>query len=288
MLVLLNGCDASKKWVHHRGIPFVDIENEMMSDGWEYAVLRKYQPTVWINDRLQSDIGHSKLLKSFGLMLATVDDFGTGAALADLHIAPLAKIAGFELSGKCVLDGPEYLFHPQEFAQYRRVRKCNKKWLVTLGGSDTYGATLSVIAWLTRQQKPATVILGPAFQKHEQVSVAESNHLTILNTVPSLAAEMAKHDFAITGGGMTAFEAAAVGLPTAIIANERWEERYAEYLQEIGCSIFLGNKDFVNFDLINQNLDLVKMSKIAISKFDLTGINVVVDKLFNLANSRNV
>ena len=38
-----------------------------------------------------------------------------------------------------------------------------------------------------------------------------------------MAEEMSRHDLAVTGGGMTPFEANAAGLPCIVVANETFE-----------------------------------------------------------------
>jgi|GEM_PF-632626 len=73
--------------------------------------------------------------------------------------------------------------------------------------------------------------------------------------VPSLMAYFADFDLAITGGGVTPMEAAASGLPTVVIANERHEIAIGRFLEAKGCSAFAGYYKELNEDVIR---DLLK------------------------------
>ena len=287
VIALLGGDGASKDWLKRTGLPFSVVSQESDSD-WESDLIYRYSPNVWINDRLGTDAYHAGLIKKAGLHLVTFDDWGTGAALADLHVAALAKVRGESPLGKQVLIGPEYLVFPPEVIQLRRARFENKRWLVTLGGSDTYGATLSVVDWLINRSMAATIVLGPSFAHNSEISLFDTELLTIKRSVPSLLRELADHDFAITGGGLTAFEAAVLGVPAATIANEPWEVAHAMYLQSLGCSIYAGNYEQINLDILDVDLDFEGMSNAALNAFQPYGSNIVVESIINIAKPQIV
>lgn len=285
-IALLGDDAASQAWLEREEIPYATAKN-VEGAAWETELISRFRPKVWINDRLDTDAAHAGRVKNAGLRLGTFDDTGFGAAQADLHVAALAKVRGESPAGKKTLIGADYLVFPPEVAQLRRVRTENKRWLVTLGGSDTHGATISVIEWLNARAKPATIVLGPAFAHEKALFSLDTDILTIKKSVPSLLKELADHDLAITGGGLTAFEAAALGVPTAIIANEPWEVTHARYLQSLGCSVFVGAHNQIDLDVLDKDMGMECMSNAAFRAFPPDGADRVVESLLNLLETKD-
>lgn len=280
-IALLGSDVASQDWLEKASIPYATVSN-LNDTEWEVSLIARFSPRVWINDRLNTDAEHAGRIKRAGLRLCTFDDTGSGATLADLHVAALANVRGESPAGKRTLIGSDYLIFPPEVAELRRVRMKRKGLIVTLGGSDTHGATISVIEWLNAKATSATILLGPAFEHESAMSSLDTENLIIKRCVPSLLKELAEHDLAITGGGITAFEAAVLGVPTAIIANEPWEVAHARYLQSLGCSVFAGTHDQINLDVLDEIMDFDDMSKAALKSFSPDGANRVVKTLCNL------
>ena len=286
VIALLNSDSSSISWLAQNMIPYAVVKNSGNAD-WELELISKYKPHVWINDRMDTSISHARRLKEQGLGLVTFDDLGGGAELSDVHVAPLAEFRSTKLQGVKRLEGLEYLIFPQEISELRGLRKKNDKWLVTLGGSDTHGVTVSVIKWLIEHSRKATIILGPSFAHEFKLTHKNLEMLTIKKSVPSMMNELARHDFAITGGGITSFEAAAHGVPTAVIANEKWEISYAKFLESQGCSIFLGTAENFNLKQLNVNLDVEEMSKRALDLISLDGSEKIVGELLKLRRKFN-
>lgn len=285
-MVLLGKHPPASEWLSRAGIPFEVVANPNTAQpNWEAALTLRYGAKIWVNDRLQTDIGHAIRVKELGLRLVTFDDLGSGAALADIHVAALAGIREETPHGVKVLTGLKYLMLSPEIARFRRQRtECNS-WVVSLGGSDTHGVTIRIAQWLSARQQPATLILGPGFNHDEMLSGISGSNITVKSSVPSLAAEFAKHDLAITGGGLTAFEAAATGLPTVTVANEAWEVAHCLYLQAAGCTVFAGPYENINLSLLERPLDIAKMSKAALITVDVDGIDRVHYELMSLLDN---
>ena len=106
----------------------------------------------------------ARAVKDTGIPLVTFDDRGAGASLADLHIAALAFDVDEPLSGKRVVRGLDYLILNAEIARWRRQRTQLQSIMVSMGGSDTYGATVKIVALLRKLGRTATVVIGPGFQ----------------------------------------------------------------------------------------------------------------------------
>lgn len=214
-------------------------EGMLNIDGWETKFVSKYKPKIWINDRLQTSETHINFLKSFGIRVISIDDFSPSSASADLHIAPLQGLISPSKYMPNTVTGLEYLLLNPLIQASRRLRKTFKKVILSLGGSDTYSVTQRLLRSLVDTEYQVTVVTGPETQL--QISEMKLSDNVVLKTnVNCLVTEMSKHDFAITNGGITAFEAVALGLPTNIIANESWETAYGRYLESAGCANFCG------------------------------------------------
>ncbi|HEY8096233.1 MAG TPA: hypothetical protein VIE65_09135, partial [Methylobacter sp.] len=269
VIVLLGEHVPSLSWLQNKKLPHEIIKDG--SDGWEVPLIQKYNPTTWVNDRLDTDEEHALRLKSHGIKLVTFDDYGSGAKFADMHVAALVQPNQSAPEGNRVLMGLDYLILNPEIRHYQRLRKSFEKLVVSLGGSDTYGMTVKAVAYLTQTQCPATVILGPGFMHELALEKIMNTTITLKRAVPSLIAEFANYDLAITGGGITAFEAAAAGLPTLTIANEKHEIGFCNYLEELGCSIYAGYLEEADLSKLETMVGIKHMSQCGIEKVTLGG-----------------
>ncbi|WLE95578.1 MAG: hypothetical protein QTN59_12915 [Candidatus Electrothrix communis] len=249
---------------------------------WEKTVIRRDQVEVWINDRLDTDVDHCKRVKSCGIPLVTFDDRGLGATMADLHIAALAFDNEEVLAGHQVLRGVDYLVLNPEIRTYRRLRNTSDNILITMGGADTYGVTIKVIRALVALGMKADVIIGPCFEHGEELNAIANDNFTIKQAVPSLIAEFEKYDLAITGGGITPFEANASGLPCIVVANELFEIPVGKALENYGGAIFAGYHEHIDTNVFSQELSVGDMSHAGLSKFNLDGARRIVESIKEL------
>jgi spore coat polysaccharide biosynthesis predicted glycosyltransferase SpsG len=284
-VVLLDEHPPSSDLLQRAGIPFEVVTDQAIAlTNWEARLALRYGAKVWVNDRLQTDAVHARRINELGLRLVTFDDLGGGAALADIHVTALSGVRGETPQGLNVLMGLKFLIMPPEIVRYRRQRTECKSLVVSLGGSDTYGVTVKVAQWLNARQQHATLILGPGFSHEKALAKVMEGRFTVKKSVPSLIAEFAKQDLAITGGGLTAFEAAAAGLPTVTIANEVWEVAHCLHLQAFGCSVFAGSHKNIDLTLLEVPLDIEKMSLAALHAVDINGVNQVCHEMMTLVD----
>ena len=247
--------------------------------GWEQRLIRRLGVTTWINDRLDTDAAHAAAVKREGIRLVTFDDRGGGAAFADLHVAALCFEDAGALTGKKILTGTRYLILNREIEHYRRVRRQAREILVTLGGTDTYGVTVKVVAMLARLGRAATVVLGPGFAHLRELEAVATPAFRVKRGVPSLIEEFAAHDLAITGGGMTVFEAAATGLPCVVIANEWFEVPAARHLARLGCAIYAGHHTEIDARPLPLVEDVEAMSRAGLAQLTTQGVENVFREL---------
>jgi spore coat polysaccharide biosynthesis predicted glycosyltransferase SpsG len=272
----LNDHAPSLKILRERGLPYQVVNLEDLAGNWEASLILQDGITMWVNDRLDTDARHAQKIRAAGVPLVTFDDRGTGAALADLHIAALAFDAQEHLGGAKLLRGADYLILNPEIRNFMRLRKQLSSILVTLGGSDTYGVTVKVVQLLKEMNLTATIVVGPAFMHMDKLNEILTGGFTLKRGVPSMIEEFHRHDLAITGGGITPFEANASGLPCVVIANELFEIPVGKELQRLGGSLFAGHHESLHSPLFAADLPLEQMSQAGTRNIGLQGTKRVL------------
>lgn len=243
-------------------------------------LIKKFSIKLWINDKLKTSLNEAKQIVSL-TKFVTFDDWGLGAKYADINISPL-YFNKKKLLGKKILSGINFLPLEKKNKKYRKLR-LKKKIIVSMGGSDTHSVTLKVLKELKKRKLNATIICGPSYKFFNKIKKYKNNFKIKFN-VKNLIKEFSNYDILICGGGMTPFEAASVGLPSLIIANENFEIPVAKELEKLGISKYLGFHKTVNYQSIDLNCDIKKMSSNAFKKIKLKGLNKVKKNILKLLN----
>jgi spore coat polysaccharide biosynthesis predicted glycosyltransferase SpsG len=271
--VLLNDNAVATAILVKKGIPFEVVDLNDFKTDWETKLIQRHGIKIWLNDRLNTDIRHASNVKKNGALLITLDDSGSGAELADLHFGCQVFDEVSDLKGKHIFTGIDYLILSKEIDAVTRVRTRMDNILVTLGGSDTHGIALNVVEILKQIGTQATIITGPSFQHGEQLRKLAEQRFGIKPGVPSLIGEMVRYDLAITGGGLTPFEANASGLPCIVVAAERHEIPNARFLEQTGSSVMAGFRNDLDPEVFKRPLNVRKMSEIGIRTFHTSGVD---------------
>jgi spore coat polysaccharide biosynthesis predicted glycosyltransferase SpsG len=280
-IMLVNEHAPALEILRSEQLPFETVDLARAAH-WAPDLIRRHAIRVWLNDRLDTDLAHAQAVKEAGAALATIEDRGPGAALADVHIASLV-FTGEPLAGRQVFRGLDYLILNPEIARRRRPRTELARMLVTLGGTDTHGATVKAVALLRELGHAATVVIGPGFQHQEALRAELTDDFDLKVGVPSMIEEMSRHDIAITGGGVTSFEAAASGLPVIAIANEWFEVPMAQHLASLGAARFAGHHSALDEAVFRRPIDIAAMSSAGLARIPLDGAERVSQILLELA-----
>lgn len=277
--IFINKNDASQTILEQRNLPFETVPLDSAKQDWQQNLIHQYGIKAWIDDRLNTDINHAAQVKECDIALVTFDDRGSGARFADLNIAALAFDETESLEGNKVLRGPCYLPLNPEIARYKRLRNEQNRIVVSMGGSDTYGVTVKVIRLLKAAGRGATVVVGPAFQHENKLNSVIDSSFQLKRALPSLMEEFSHYDLAITGGGITPFEANAAGLPCVVIASEDFEIPVGQGLAKLGGAVFAGHHSQIDADLFTQDLPIKKMSQLGMERIDLNGTARILDEI---------
>lgn len=281
-IIFINDDPTALSILDDHRVNFITVDLTDISTNWESKLICDFDLTVWLNDRLNTELKHAQNVKTNNVLLVTFDDFGSGAAASDLNFGGLIFEKKGVLQGLQTFSGIDYLILSKEIDQYKRLRSTKHKIIVTMGGSDTFGATLKVVGILKANDMPATIITGPSFAHIKQLSDMIDARFVVKQTVPSLVKEFSQYDLAITGGGITPFEANASGLPCIIIANELHEIPNALYLQNVGASLYAGHHTEIKPKSITKKLDISSMSKVGLNSIHTRGAANIYQTIKNV------
>ncbi len=285
--VFINKDEISQEILEREGVPYTAIDYEKPED-WVADAVTRFALTGWYSDKFETPKALAKELHKQGVKLAVVDDHGDGAALADVHFAPmLYDRMRDEIPGKAVYTDLQYIVLNPEIRKYKRLRMNPKKdevlrILVTLGGSDTYGASCTVMQKLIDKGYGADIVLGPHFEHEEALHkiLAGRSDCHVYRGVPSMIEKMSHYDLAITGGGMTCFEANASGLPCVIIANEPHEILTGQQMEAHGGSRFAGFHAEIDDSALDlASLDIEQMSRAGMEAVPTDGARNISEAL---------
>ncbi|MCX5712629.1 MAG: glycosyl transferase, partial [Candidatus Omnitrophica bacterium] len=278
-MVIVNDDPASVSFLKRQSINFCIAEIGVLDSNWETGLIKKHKIDIWVNDRLDTALNHAMNVKRNGIPLICIDDRGSGAELADINFGSLPSSFGCDLKGKKVFVGLKYLVLDKAIEKYKKKRKNAGRILVTLGGSDTYGVTVKVAKILKEIGMSATIVTGPLFEHWEELNRVIDRRFIVKNTLPSLIKEFADYDLAVTGGGLTPFEANASGLPCIIIANETFEMPNGNFLSKLGSSVYAGYREEIKKDVFTRDLNIEKMSALGIDRIRTDGADNIYEEI---------
>lgn len=284
-IVFINQDKVSLQILEQKKIPYIVADYSDVSSNWEKKAIEKLGIDVWLLDKFQTGLELAEHVKNENIILTAIDDCGAGAKYVDLHFCSMIYR---NLRGKKIYTGKEYLILNQEIEKYRRKREKLGKILITLGGSDTYGVTIKALKILKKSGWRADVAIGPNFKQKDMLFREISCDCKVYQSVPSLIELFSNYDLAVTGGGVTCFEANASGLPCIIIANELHEVEIAKYIETYGGALFAGyyqNIDENCFDL--DKLQIEKMSIAALREFRLDGMQKIYQIIKDYRERKN-
>ncbi len=185
--------------------------------------IKKLNPDIIINDRLDTDESYISKLKELKLKVINFEDLGDGAKKADLVINAIYP-------EKQVLKnhyfGHDYFILRDEFI-YSKQKEINKKVtniLITFGGVDPNNYTKKVIetiyGYCQTNGISISVIAGFGYNKYETLEEFENIHVE--KNVNNISKYMLEADLIFTSAGRTTYEIASTVTPAIVLAqNER-------------------------------------------------------------------
>lgn len=279
----INSDAASEKILEENNINYYIVDYADTKSNWEAKLIREYNIQKWFNDKYETSETMGRHIKETKTEFYTIDDVGQGEYYADISFCGMLFPSKKQFLCKRVFKGVEYVILNPEIEKYKRKRTELHKIIVTLGGSDTYGATVEVIEEMKKYDMNTDILIGPNFLFQDRLNEVNKGKFRILQYLPSLIKSFEEYDFAITGGGGTCCEAMASGLPCLVIANEPHEENTGRFYEEKGGCIYAGKCGEWNRDRIKSifQLDISKMSEKGMEIFDTNAVNRIFEIIFS-------
>lgn len=238
---------------------------------WLKQLVKNILPQALLLD-VRTDLTTSAItsIRASGVFIVTIDDPSERRLAADLAFYPpvpqVEKMDWTGFSGERYVGWEWVLLRP-EFAKARekmllelpRSENYPPKILVTMGGSDPAGFTLTVLkAFETLlEDLSVCVILGAGFlhdhELNEWLKTAQGTY-SIKRNVADLSELMGEADLAIASFGVTAYELTVMGVPTILLSLTDDHACSAQALHQARIALSLGNHSIVTEEQIANSI----------------------------------
>ncbi len=268
------------------------------------AILTGLNPDWLIADHYALDARWEQALKPHYSKLMVIDDLADRPHQCDLLLDQTfgrdPQDYRARVPAECrLLCGSEYALLRPEFAALRsyslqrRAQPRLSQLLVTMGGVDKDNATGQVLQALRSCELPSdcqiTVVMGAQAPWLEAVRKQAQDmpwQTKVLAGVSDMARLMADSDLAIGAAGATSWERCCLGLPTIMLVLAENQLKVAHGLERAGAARIiqptydgLPRLAEILTPLINDQAQLLSISKSAASILDGSGANAVIRNL---------
>ena len=187
-------------------------------------------------------------LKRFGSRVL-MDDMGERAYPVDCVVnynvfADSEKYRSlYRGTGAKMLIGSRYVPVRSQFRdRMYEVREKAGSILITVGGGDTDHIGRRILKCLYREDREFYFVAGRYYPDLDELKKWEREHANIhvLYDVKDMAGLMLKCDVAVTAGGSTVYEMAAVGIPFVCFSCAENQEALVEYIGATGTACAAG------------------------------------------------
>ncbi|MBP6344057.1 MAG: acylneuraminate cytidylyltransferase [Candidatus Omnitrophica bacterium] len=182
-----------------------------------------FDPDVIINDVLDTTDEYMKSLKNLGLKLINFEDLGPGVKHADIVINALYPERD---SLPNHYFGHLYFCPRDEFliSEFKTVTKDVRRVLITMGGVDPCNLTAKVLSviypYCMERGIAIDLVLGLGYQRTD--TLKSFPQAKVHRDIKTMSDFMLAADVILTSAGRTVYEAASIGTPTIVLAqNER-------------------------------------------------------------------
>ena len=287
----------SEKESSYMAYPSNTSEPEIIQDIFKNT---KDLPSIWIYDILNTEMSWIKSIKAKDIKVVTFDDEKGGLQEADLVINSIVHSWGGyakESINVPLLEGTAYAILQPSVFNLRKERVIgDEEFLkvgITMGGSDTHGSTLVILKSVLDilDNYKFHVFTGPHFlHQNDLGAIMDSIHLDILDisvkhAVPDLHLELDHMDVVICGGGITMYEACAMGLPVLPFANEDHEEKNIDFFLSVNACLPIGSINNIDYDEIGSKVNEYLANHEVLNQTARYALNCVTDGTLKCSES---
>lgn len=214
-------------------------------------------PDVVFLDLLATATGTVRGLHEAAAAVITLEDSRDGLTHADFAVNALQEDADDNDHNR--LAGADYFVLRDEFRAHSFDPPGTvENVLLTFGGSDPAGLSIlacrAVAGDTDRQYR---LIVGPDFDAWSDLEDAleACPQVELFEAVDDMNTHMAWADLGVASGGRTAYELAATGTPTIVVAQNDREHERAQELDERGVVEYLGHQKSVSAATLRAAID---------------------------------
>ena len=192
----------------------------------EFKYLKSVSQTIdlLIVDSYSVNDNYFRMLSNIFSKIVYLDDLGFDVDV-DMVINPSCKVEKSDYMAKDVLSGIDYVILGPEYSVGRldKIDLMKDSILITMGGIDHYNLSSRVIAIIEEISTNIEVnlLIGPYYENIDLIknSIIDSNlKINILEDISNISSIILKNNMAITAGGFTVYEMAAMSTPCIGIA----------------------------------------------------------------------
>ena len=233
---------------------------------WQPADSANFDQEAWLRDCIlksgaqilvvdvRDDLSKATLdaLAGKGTIIALLDDLSERRWAADVvFYPPVPQVDRVDWSGfrgrLCI--GWEWVVLRRQFAEPVRVSNHSRRLLlIAMGGSDPAGLTLKAVRALDRldEEFEPVIIVGAGFchrQALQDLLRKTSRPFRVRDDVSEMSAAMSEATLAICSFGMTAYELAAMSVPSVYVCLTEDHAQSASALVAAGVGFSVGVDD---------------------------------------------
>ena len=254
----LGGDPALAAMVRDEAFPVAVVSDRDRSGELAAVLARTGADALLMDVRTPYDGGEIAAIRAAGCRFAVLDDGSERRLDADLAFYPPS---GRDLDWRGArgerFAGWEWLALRRQFSPPPPYRPDHPPSVLLLtGGSDPRGLRTRVLraaAAAVPAEWRLTLVLGRAATAEsgfESLAASLRDRLTLVRDIAGMAALMARSALAVSLFGGTAYELAAVGVPTILLGLDADHARSATSLAEAGAALFPGVADAVSDDAL--------------------------------------
>ncbi|WP_346911519.1 hypothetical protein [uncultured Roseibium sp.] len=171
------------------------------------------------------------------------------ACLPDVLIQPYVGVVAFERPGTVHIAGGGYAILPAVYKNSpdKEVAETAQRILVTFGGSDPQGVTLTVMQALVENPMdcPVRVIIGPYFSETHITAIGDlaqryPGQFDLREGVTDMIPHYRWADLVVTSSGLSRYESVACGAPTLFCALYPAHVASSEAFVQAGIGRYIG------------------------------------------------
>jgi UDP-2,4-diacetamido-2,4,6-trideoxy-beta-L-altropyranose hydrolase len=231
------------------------------------ALARAHGAAAIVADSYLLDAAYLGALEASGLRTIAIDDLGRlprypCSLLVNPNLAGRPALYEGKAMPETALLGLPYVMLRREFAAHRLTERpigpVARRLLVTFGGVDPKGASLTALAALARLPDiEADLLIGAANPRAEAIIAAAAGmtNVTLVRAAQDMADRIMRAEMLLSAGGTTVWEAAALGAPIMAAASAPEEAKAAELWARGGGCRYLGRAEELNAETLAASIE---------------------------------